>query len=207
MTPLVILGSGGFGRELTQWIQHINETRPTFEVRGFLDDHATESRIPEVPILGPLDRARTLGEVRFVLGIADPATKQRVVERLALPRHLWADILHPSAVLGARRSQGCGLILGPWSSLSIDTVVGDHVMLDCRAMAAHDVIVGNYCTLAPQALALGNVRLGDRVSLGASSVVLPGTQIGNDVKVGPLTTAMRRVPDGVTLFGSPGRRL
>ena len=38
MTPLVIIGAGGFGREVLELVLDINAAAPTFEFLGFLDD-------------------------------------------------------------------------------------------------------------------------------------------------------------------------
>lgn len=41
MKHLLIIGAGGYRRELLQWVKDINVRQPTFMVRGFLDDDHT----------------------------------------------------------------------------------------------------------------------------------------------------------------------
>ena len=38
MDKIYIVGAGGFGRELLQWIKDINSVKPTWEIGGFLDN-------------------------------------------------------------------------------------------------------------------------------------------------------------------------
>lgn len=35
---LIIVGAGGHGREVLEWILDINEVKPTWNVLGFIDD-------------------------------------------------------------------------------------------------------------------------------------------------------------------------
>src|SRR6187402_3141367 len=84
MQDIVIVGVGGLGREIAEWIEDINEVAPTFRVLGFLDDDASKhgSNRHDLPVLGGLDwlteRSRT---VATVVGVGNPAPKRRVVER------------------------------------------------------------------------------------------------------------------------------
>jgi sugar O-acyltransferase (sialic acid O-acetyltransferase NeuD family) len=204
--PLVILGASGFGRELLQWITDINSERATFQPLGFLDD-APGGSVAGLPLLGSLDCVKDYPGVSFVLAVNNPSVRERIVQRLDLPAAAWADIIHPTATRGARCQTGPGLIMCPYSGLSVDIRLGCQAQLNTRAGVGHDADIGDYCTIGPNAIVLGNAVLGNRVSLGANSVVLPSARLGHDVTVGALSTAMRRVRDGVTLFGSPGKRL
>ncbi|MEC1781329.1 PglD-related sugar-binding protein [Schinkia azotoformans] len=38
MKDLIIVGAGGHGREVLEWILDINEVKPTWNVLGFIDD-------------------------------------------------------------------------------------------------------------------------------------------------------------------------
>jgi sugar O-acyltransferase (sialic acid O-acetyltransferase NeuD family) len=207
MTPLVILGAGGFGRELLSWIEDINSILPRYEAIGFLDDASTNQVVAGKPLLGALDQATRMEGVQFALAIAKPQVKAAVVQRLELAPEKWAELIHPTARIRERTTHGIGLILGPFSSLSVDVQVGNHLFLNGGAAIGHDSRLGDFCTLSPLAQILGGCMLGNRVSLGTSSVVAPGSILGDDVTLGPLTSTMRRVPDGVTLAAPPGRRL
>ena len=39
MKDIIILGANGFGREVLQWIKDINAVKPTWNIKGFLDDN------------------------------------------------------------------------------------------------------------------------------------------------------------------------
>ena len=39
MKDLIIVGAGGFGRELLQWIKDINRIERKWNIAGFIDDN------------------------------------------------------------------------------------------------------------------------------------------------------------------------
>jgi hypothetical protein len=39
MQELIIVGAGGFGRELLQWVKDINKVKQKWIIRGFIDDN------------------------------------------------------------------------------------------------------------------------------------------------------------------------
>lgn len=38
MKNLIIIGAGGCGRELLQWVKDINKVKKLWNIKGFLDD-------------------------------------------------------------------------------------------------------------------------------------------------------------------------
>ena len=39
MKDLLIVGAGGLGRELLQWVKDVNSAEATWHIKGFLDDN------------------------------------------------------------------------------------------------------------------------------------------------------------------------
>jgi acetyltransferase-like isoleucine patch superfamily enzyme len=51
----------------------------------------------------------------------------------------------------------------------------------------------------------GEVSVGDECVIGERSILLPGAVLGRGVKVGAQAVVSKRVPDGATVEGNPGR--
>jgi FlaA1/EpsC-like NDP-sugar epimerase len=72
---VVIVGAGGFGREVHEWLDDCNEHRLALRLLGFLDDNPVRhgSTCHGLPILGGLDwiaeHARTVAPI---LGVGSP---------------------------------------------------------------------------------------------------------------------------------------
>ena len=57
---LLIVGSGGLGREAVAAVRAINSVQPTFTLRGYLDDNPERAgtEVDGLEVLGPIERGR-----------------------------------------------------------------------------------------------------------------------------------------------------
>ena len=76
MQDIVIVGVGGLGREIAEWVEDINEVKPTFNLLGFLDDDASKQGTTrhDLPVLGGIDWLT--GRSRTVRATSSVATAQ-----------------------------------------------------------------------------------------------------------------------------------
>src|SRR2546423_1748476 len=99
MTPLVIVGAGGHGRELLDVVRAINSSEPTFEMLGFVDDGHPDPSLLErlgVPFLGPTSELEKLGAA-YVIGVGMPEPRKRIDEQLSALGLEPATLVHPMA--------------------------------------------------------------------------------------------------------------
>jgi len=200
--PLLILGDGGFARELVGWMAHARHPeRPQALVH-----HATPAQRDwcGLPVRG---LAEVSGPARFLLGVGPPAVKADMV-RLALARG-WvpAAYVDPTAVIGLGVRLGAGCVVCPYSTVSSDAVLGDYVTLNCRSAVGHDSRVGDFSTLLGSNIVNGWVDVGRSVLMGAGSMVHPRRRIGDDATVGMGAVVVNHVRPGSTVFGNPARRI
>jgi len=82
---LLIVGAGGFGREVLCWARDVAPTQSEWSIGGFLDANAAALDGFDVPleILGNPAEFAPAETDRYVCAIGDPATKQRLVAGLA----------------------------------------------------------------------------------------------------------------------------
>src|SRR5512144_2289648 len=98
MQDIVIVGVGGLGREIAEWIEDINEVKPTFRLLGFLDDDARKHGTyrHDLPVLGGTGwLAERSGRIATAIGVGNPAPKRRVVDRLREHSAGFPPIIHP----------------------------------------------------------------------------------------------------------------
>ncbi|WP_319460315.1 acetyltransferase [Micromonospora sp. RTP1Z1] len=212
MRDLVIVGAGGFARETAAAVRAINDARPTWRLRGFLDDdpalHGTERA--GLPILGGIDRLTEMRETAAVVCVGNPrnyVARQRIVERLALPTDRYATIVHPSADVGAGSSVGPGTVLLAGVVLTADVTVGEHVAVMPHAVLTHDDRVYDHATIASGVRLGGGAVLRRGAYVGAGALIREGVTVGEWSLVGMGSVVLRDVPPGEIWAGNPARRL
>ena len=209
MEDVVIIGAGGFGREVLDLIRYVNENKPTYNVIGFLNDdpRALDGFDVPVPIISAVDEFDDWGRVRAVCAIGEPRDRQAVVERLAGRSVRWATLCHPAARIGSGSIVGEGCIFCSLSGITVNGRVGDHVHMNSKSGAGHDARIGDFCTLSSCAIVNGDAVLEEGAFIGTNGVVLPKARVGAWARVGAGSVVLRNVPAGKTVFGVPAKIL
>ncbi len=206
-TRLVIAGAGGFGRELLCWAHDCQQNGSSFADITFIDDAVEQ--LPEYGLwrTASFEDYSPLPSDRVVLGVGKPATKRKMAESLKQRGAQFADLIHPTAVLGKTSTRGVGIIMCPFTMNTADTIAGDFVTILSFSGMGHDSRVGNFSTIASHVDVMGAAVIGDEVFIGSGARVLPSVKIGNGAMIGTGSVVMRNVKEGQTVFTAPSRIL
>ncbi|MQT58771.1 transferase [Pseudomonas sp. FSL R10-1350] len=213
---LVILGAGGFGREVYAWLldlisQGTLRSTNTAEwiISGFIDDSGDAlngfSDLP--PILSTVENFVPADDIYVVCAIANPRVKKTLTDKLKVKGTNFYTLLHPTVIVGPRVKIGEGSVICPFTVLSTDLVVGDFVTINSSCTIGHDTLVSDFCTLSGHCDVTGGGKLLEGAFLGSHAVVVPKVVVGEYAVVGAGSVAIRKVAPGVTVFGVPAKRI
>jgi sugar O-acyltransferase (sialic acid O-acetyltransferase NeuD family) len=212
MSAIIVVGSGGFGREIFELVHALQRAGSGgWEVEGYVDDApmpgtAELLRRMGTQLLGSVDHLLNRDErVAVVLAVGSPRARLALATRLTPADHLYPVLVHPDATVGRDVQLGAGTIVCAGARLSTHIGVAEHVHVDQNATIGHDSTIDPFTRLNPQACISGSVRLGARVLIGANATVLQGLQVGDDATVGAGAVVTRTVPIGSTVKGVPAR--
>ena len=205
MEKVLIVGAGGFGRELLAWCRQHPEHGRKWTVVGFLDD-TTTTLAGDVGVVGRIVDYVPQGEKIF-LGLGMPAAKRKVVELLRRKGAIFDGFTHPSATVGERISLGIGTIVCPGAVLTSDANLGEFVTVNVCASVGHDAVIGDYSTLSGHCDVTGYAQVGDGVFMGSHAVITPKCKVGDDAVIGAGAVVFTTVRSGTTIVGNPGRQL
>lgn len=207
--PIVIVGAGGFGREVLDVIEAVNAAGGDLEFRGFVDDGPVDEELVArrgARLLGTSEALPGM-DVSFVVAIGSGAVRARVVERLPSGLSAPALLVHPASTVGGDNRISPGCILTAGCRVTTNITLGSHVQLHVNSTVGHDSKLGDFVSVYPGATVSGNVTIGAGASIGTGANVLPGVTIGDGAFVGAGAVVTGDVEPGETVVGSPARSL
>lgn len=204
---VIIVGAGGFGREVLTWILDSKGTFPSLDVIGFIDDetYALKGYTYDLPIITSIQDYQPEPEVSLVMGIGSPKIKETVAELLEARGAKFFSFIHRTSIVGSNVFLGKGCVLCPNSILTCDVTLGDFVTINCFSGAGHDASIGSFSTLSAHVDITGFAKVGKGVFFGSRATVLPKVQIEDNAVIGAGSVVIKNVKKGTTVFGNPAK--
>jgi UDP-perosamine 4-acetyltransferase len=211
MTPLVILGAGGHA----QVVAEILALRGEYRVVGFLDAQRElwGSALGDSQVLGGDDLLPQLfaeGVRHAFVGVGsvgDTRIRRELYERVEAAGFSMARAIHPGAVVLPSATIGAGAAIMAAAVVNTGARLGRNVIVNTGAIIEHHCVVGDHAHVATSAALAGNVHIGEGAHVGIGAVIRQGARVGAGAIVGAGAVVIRDVPDRVTVFGVPARRL
>lgn len=206
MRDLVIVGASGLGKEIA-WLAK----RAGINVLGFLDDNPALEGCDfyRKPVLGFVDDWANFLDAEFVIGIASPWIKEKIIGRMeAQGKPKFATLIDPAAQVDLSETViGAGSVICAGTVCTADTTIGSHCIINKLCSIGHDASIHDFATLSPQVMLGGHSIVGRGAEIGAASLVRQGLTVGAGSVVGMGAVVTKDVPPGVTVVGNPARAL
>ncbi len=208
MKDLVLVGCGGFAREVLQIALDQNDQQPAWNVLGFVDDdperHGTT--IHDLPVLGGVDWLAQQPEVHVNIAIGNTVVRRKLAKRITgLGVQHFATLIHPRAWVGRHVDIGPGSTICAGTMITTDIRLGAHTIANLDCTIGHDAVLEQYVTLAPSVNVSGNVTIGEGCDVGTGAVVIQGVEIGAWSIIGAGAVVVKPIPANVTAVGTPAK--
>ena len=207
MKKIVIIGAGGFGREVKMLIDQINKNNQEYDLLGFYDDRIGEDEVVSgYKVYGIITNLLQIDyQLLVVIAIANPAIKRSIYTLLSNNTCLiFPTLIHPNVLMGTDNVKiGEGCIICADNIITVDVNIGNFVTLNFRCSVAHDTIIGDFCSVMPGVCISGNVTLKDLVYVGTGASIINLITLGYSSKVGAGVTVSKNLPDNSQAIGLP----
>jgi sugar O-acyltransferase (sialic acid O-acetyltransferase NeuD family) len=213
--PIVIVGTGGSGRETYALLTDIMQAAPnTWEFKGFLGLHEPPTGLLErlqVPFLGDphtlTERIPNAHAWSYALAIGKPEHRRAMDSCLTDQGLTPATLIHPSVLIGPDVEIGNGAVICAHTVITTNVRIGMSAQINIGCVIAHDARIGDYVTFAQGVNISGNVTILDGATLFTRCAVTPGHVIGSAATVGAGAMVIADVPAQTTVAGVPARPL
>lgn len=208
MKDIIIVGASGFGRELVQWIEDINENNPQWNILGFIDDNpnALDGCRCDYRIIGSIKGWQPKPTEYFACALAFPEVKIKIVTMLKDKGAKFATLIHPTALVNKYAEIGEGVIMTPRSNVNADAKVGNFVSI-LGSGVGHDAVVGNWSTLSGRCSINGHVQIGEKVYIACGVSIAPSKKVGDGATIGIGSVVISNVKAGTKVFGNPAKKI
>lgn len=206
---IVIVGAGGFGREVMEIFKEQNRMSPTWDILGFIDEDEKlhGSVINGFPVLGGLDwfKQNNKKNLGCVCAIGSCEIRKKVVERLKTLGVKFYNAIHPSVIMSEFVELGEDVIICAGSILTVNIKIGDHVHINLNCTIGHDAIIENFCTINPLVIINGHDHLGEGVYIGTGASFIHEVSVGSWSTVGAGAVIIADLPANIVAVGVPAK--
>ena len=208
MKDLIIVGTGGVGRETAQIVEEMNKVKKEWNILGFIDDNKDlKGKIVNgYRVIGDRTYLNYFEkEVYVVIAIANYSVKKELVKFLINQNVKYATLIHPSVRLNDTIKIGEGSIVYPGVIMTVNIDVGNNVIISPKCGIGHDTIIEDYVTLLWNVNVSGNEKIRQGATLGSGSTIIQGLEIGRGSFVGAGSVVIRDIEANKTAVGVPSR--
>ncbi len=209
MKNLLIIGAGGFGREMFAAAREACGFGEGFRIKGYLDGnpHALDGFDGYPSIIGSSESYVIEEDDVFVTALGNVDARKRCAEMIESRGGCFIPIIHRSASLGPNVVVGEGAFIAHNVVLTADVKIGRHACVFHGSVIGHDTRLGDFSHVYSLVSIGGGVSVGERASVFPGARIVPRISIGNGATVGIGSAVIRSVDPGITVFGVPAQRL
>lgn len=207
MKQLIIIGTGGFAREVYWLAKNAIGYGEDFVLKGFVEGDApvSEERNKLLPdkFFGSIVEYEIQADDVFVIAIANGDVKEKLASIVTAKGGHFINLIHKTAQIAPTAQLGTDVILCQFTFVSDLVKIGNHVMLNVATGVGHDAVIGDYSSLMGGVAICGGVQVGTHTFWATGAMGVPHSIIEDHATVGAHSVVLRRVRKGRTVFGNP----
>ena len=209
MKDLYIIGAGGFGREVAWIVERINSIKPTWNLKGFIDDNETlwGSTEGEYHVFGGCEYLSALEDVYTVCAVGSSNVRKKSIEKLKDTSVKFATLVDPSVLYSNSVKIGEGAIVCAGTIITVDVNIGDHVIVNLDCTIGHDAVIDDFVTIYPSVNVSGNVLIGECSELGTGTQIIQGKKVISNTIIGAGAIVVKDCLESGTYVGSPAKKI
>lgn len=200
MRDLVIVGNGGFAREVEWLVYRINEKQNKWNFKGFIDKDIKGDNV-----IGNDDfLLHYKDEIYVVIAIGKPDIREQIYNSYKSNMNIkFANLIDPSVLLSNRVQIGEGNIICAGTILTVDLNIGNCNIINLSCTVGHDTAIEDFVTVNPGVNISGNVHVSSGCNIGTGTQIIQGLSIGENTIIGAGAVVSKNLPKNCIAVGIP----
>ena len=203
----IIIGAGGFGREVLDTIHQINILKPTYNVVGFIDNKIKKGTIVnDVTVLGNDDILDDYVGVNLIIGVGDPHIREKIYIRNK-DKFNFLTIIHPTAIVSKYAKIADCVIIQAFCIVAANANIMKGVCINARTGIGHDSIVGDFTSIQSFCDITGANKIGKLCFFGTGVKVIPELKLGDECYVCAGSIIFKSANNNSKIIGNPAKKI
>ena len=207
MKNLIIIGVGGFAREIYWHAQTARGFGVEWRIKGFLDGDiklaAADYELLPAEVLGDVDSYQICADDVFTCAVGTPHARKILAEKILSRGGEFINLISTLAYVMPTVKFGRGVIICPHVNIGDRAELGDFVAVNDISTIGHDAQIGEFSCVMPHATISGKCKIGAEVLIGSGAILLPKAKVGDGATVGAGAVVLKKVRAGAKVFGIP----
>lgn len=207
MKNLIIIGVGGFAREIFWHAQKSIGFGVDWQIKGFLDGDiklsAAEYELLPAEVLCDVNSYEICADDVFTCAVGTPKARRHLAEKILSRGGKFINLISTLAYVMPTVELGCGVIIAPHTDIGDRAKLGDFVATNAQTIIGHDAQIGDCSCIMPHAVISGKCKIGAEVFIGSGAILLPKATVGDGATIGAGSVVLKKVRAGSTVFGNP----
>ncbi|TYZ24511.1 acetyltransferase [Selenomonas ruminis] len=202
MKDLVIIGDGGFAKEVEWLVERINQKEPTWNFLGFIDKVKNKPQV-----IGDDDFVLNYGhELNVVIAIGTSNIRDKIYNRYKRNSKIkFPNLLDPDVKHSTKITMGEGNIICAGTIMTVDISIGNCNIINLDCTVGHDVHIDDFVTINPSVNISGNTHISNGCNIGTGTQIIQGLIIEHNTIVGAGAVVNKDLPANCTAVGVPAK--
>ncbi|MBJ05266.1 MAG: transferase [Flavobacteriales bacterium] len=209
MKNIVIIGSGGFAKEVAFLIDEINKVNKIWNILGYIDSDIGKYNGKYSVFQNDEWLITTKKPINVAFGIGSPILLKNLSDKFIKNKNLcFPNIIHHNVIADWEKIDiGRGNIICSSNIFTTDIKIGSFNVFNLNTTLGHDSCIGNYNIINPSVNLSGGVDIGHFNLIGTSATILQYVKINNEIIIGANSLVNKNIVEKGVYVGAPCKKI
>lgn len=201
MKNIVIVGTGGFAREIKFLIDEINKKYKVWNFIGYISND-------DMLAIGDDNWLLAYNQQLYcAIALGNPSLIKKLFFKFKVNENLiFPNLVHPNVIWDEDSILiGEGNLICAGNILTCNIRIGSFNVFNLSCTIGHDTIIGSFNVINPQTIISGGVTLIDENLIGTGAIILQYLKISSNIIIGAGALINKDITDAGVYLGLPAK--